>query len=106
MMKKILLTILLIASTVHAADVTLRWDASEGAEGYKIYQSTDTGALWSEVADAGNVTQYTVIAPDTGLVLFRISAYNSQGEAIRYNAGAWYNHEWKLPNEPSGAGVK
>jgi len=106
-MIKVLLTLLILTATAAwGADITLRWDASDGAEGYRIYQSTDTGAMWDAGADVGNVTQYTITVPDSGLVLIRIGAYNAQGEVIRYNAGAWYNGDWKLPNVASGAGVE
>lgn len=106
MKKLIILLIVLFATSVWAADVTMSWDASEGATGYKIYQTVDNGLTWDAGTDVGNVTQYTVInVPDSGLVLFKVSAYNTQNESIRSWSGAWYNGDWKL-DSPSGAGIE
>ena len=110
-MKKVLFVlvsflIVLFASSVYAADVNLTWDVSSGATGYKIYQTVDNGLTWDAGVDVGNVTVYTKTAvPDSGLVLFRVSAYNAQGEAVRSWSGAWYNGDWKL-DSPSGAGIE
>lgn len=95
------------AGFAYAADLTLRWDASADATGYKIYQSTDSGATWDAGTDVGNVTEYTITGvPDSGLVLFRVAAYNSQGEAVRLEAGAWYNGDWKPPKAAGGLGIQ
>jgi hypothetical protein len=109
-MKKLIITLALIAamaSTVSAADLTLYWDAAPGATGYKLYASTDLGVTWSAPRDAGNVQTFIWTgAPSTGLVLFRIGAYNAQGEMIRTEAGAWYRGDWELPALAKGLGVK
>jgi len=108
-MKKILLFIILTFSFVSlalAADITLRWDASEGATGYKLYISTDNGQTWDAGTDVGNVTTYTLTVPDHQLVLIRASAYNDFGESIRTDAGVFYNSDWLAPEKPSGTGVK
>jgi len=90
-----------------AEDVTLAWDASKGATGYKLYKSVDLGITWTEPIDVGLVTEYTYKdVEETGLILFRASAYNAQGEAIAYDAGAWYNFLWRLPESAGGLGVK
>jgi hypothetical protein len=107
-MKTLLTAILIcIASTCSAADVKLSWDPSDGAVGYKIYMSTDQGQTWTAGIDVGAVVtyQYTGVQ-DAGLTLFRVSAYNGQGEAVRYNAGAWYCGDWKPPAVPTGVGVE
>ena len=107
-MKKLLVAVLLLGITnfAYAADVTLKWDASANATGYKIYQSTDNGSSWDSGTDVGDVLTYTLSGvPDSGLVLFKVSAYNSQGEAVRSWSGAWYNGSWKL-DDPSGAGIE
>jgi len=91
----------------YAADVTLRWDASQGdATGYKVYQSIDGGVTWDAGTDVGNVTQtiMTSVAEDS-LILFRISAYNTATESIRGHSGAWYDHRILL-DSPSGAGIE
>jgi len=109
-MKQLLLTILFLfvtATTCMAADVKLNWDPSTGATGYKVYMSTDKGTTWTTGTDVGNVTTYTYMnVPDTGLVMFRVSAYNTQSESIRFEAGVWYCKDWMPPKDPTGIGVE
>ena len=89
------------------ADVTLKWDASAGATGYKVQMSTDKGTTWSATRDAGDMTEYTWLgAPSTGLLLFRATAYNAAADAIRTDAGVWYCGDWITPNKPTGVGVE
>jgi hypothetical protein len=89
-----------------AANVKLQWDLSPEAAGYKIYMSSDLGMTWSEARDAGNVLTYTwANVPDVGLILFRSSAYDASGEAIRYEAGVWYNGDWIL-RPTTGLGIE
>lgn len=108
-MKKLLLllALILLASPVWAADVTLSWDAADGATGYKIYSSVDQGATWDAGQDVGSVTEYTLTGqPDSGLVLYRVSAYSAHGEAIRTWSGAWFCKDWMPPASPTGAGIQ
>jgi len=101
------LAILLTTATCFAADVKLTWDPSQNATGYRVYMSTDRGQTWDAGVDVGNTTTHTYIGvPDIGLILFRVSAYNSQANSIRYNAGAWYCAEWVPPTVPTGTGVE
>ena len=99
------LVVLLFAIPCFAADVTVNWDMSDGAAGYKVYQSVDTGQTWNEIADV-LVATANVVVPDSGLVLFRVSAYNNQGEVSRCDAGAWYNGDWTPPAQPTGTGIQ
>jgi len=81
-----------------AAEVTLKWEASADATGYKVYKSLDSGTTWDAGVDVGDVTEYIYTGvEETGLVLFRVSAYNSFGETISYWSGAFYNHLWLPP---------
>ena len=108
-MRKLLMTIacVLLVSTASAADIHLKWDPSTGATGYKLYMSTDNGQTWDAGSDVGNVTEVAAFTvPDDQLVLIRVSAYNAQGESIRYDAGVFYNSSWKVPSQPSGAGIE
>ena len=82
-LKLIVFCLLLISGPAFAADVSLVWDVSAGAAGYKLYQSIDSGATWDAGQDVGNVQSYTINGvPDSGLILFRVSAYNAIGETI------------------------
>ena len=107
-MKKLIiaLCLILIPALSFGATVPLKWDTALGATGYKIYQSVNAGQTWTLVQDVGNVLSYTILnAPDTGLVLYRLGAYNAQGEVVRTNAGAWFNGALTLPGNPGGVGV-
>lgn len=120
-MKRLILLVLcsivfVLASilVVNAADCTFSWKASTGATGYYLEYSLDQGATWTGKKTTGPLTpdaagevsyQYTGI-PETGLVIVRVAATGATGEAIRTEAGAWYNHRWKPIGAPSGAGVR
>ena len=108
-MKKVLAILAMIfmfCGTSFAADVTLKWEASPDATGYKVYKSLDNGVNWDTGIDVGNVITYTYVnVEETGLVLFRVSAYNAAGEAISYWSGAWYNYLWMPPLSAQGLGV-
>ena len=96
----------LMVGVCQAADVNLKWEASVEATGYKIYKSLDNGVTWDAGIDVGNVTEYTVTGvEETGLVLFRVGAYNTSGEGVSYWSGAWYNKLWMPPLSAQGLGV-
>ena len=102
----ILILFLILTAPVFAADINLKWDPSEGATGYKIYKSLDIGVTWSPGTDVGNVTTFRVLNVEENIIiLFRVSAYNQTGEAIRTEYGAWYDHRKKPPLNPSGLGI-
>ena len=89
----------------HAATVNLAWDPVAGATMYRIYASADQGQTWAQVTEVGTPAAQ-IIAPDTGLILYRASALNAQGEAIRFEFGAWYNGSWQLTLRPAGLGIQ
>ena len=102
----VLLAIVFVAAPVWAADINLRWDAVTDATGYRMYRSVDSGVTWTMVQEVGDVTTVALTGqPDTGIVLYRVAAFNANGEAIRSWSGAWYNNEWKPPADPGGAGI-
>lgn len=108
-MKRLLLIaamIMFFATTVFAVDATLNWDISEGSTGYKIYKSLDSGITWDAGIDVGNVLTYLYTGiEETGLVIFRVSAYNGFGETINYWSGAWFNYLWLPPLASQGLGI-
>lgn len=99
---------LIWATFARAADVPLAWDASSGATGYQVQMSIDQGKTWSEPQDAGDKIGFTWNnAPDHGLLLFRVLAYNAAGvQAVRLESGAWYDGDFKPPQTPGGLGIK
>ena len=111
-MKKLIILIaaaflLLSACVANAADVSLEWDAVVGATGYKLYTSYDLGATWEVPTDVTAVTVIEVTGvPEDKLVLFRVSAYDVDGESIRLEAGAWYDHRLLPLAAPSSTGIQ
>ena len=104
---KTLIIFLLLSTAAWAADATLTWEVSEGSTGYTIYKSLDNGATWDAGIDVGNVTSYFYTGiEETGLVIFRVSAYNLAGETINYWSGAWFNFLWLPPLSAQGLGIK
>lgn len=109
MFKIVLLIILVLCfvSISSAADVSLKWDSSSGAMGYKVQKSIDLGVTWLPAVDVGNVTLYVYTGvEETVLVLFRVSGYNAAGESIRTWSGAWFDFRKKPISPPSGAGIE
>ena len=102
----LILAVFFMAVQAEAIDLEMAWNASANADSYKLYMSTDLGQSWSVGVDVGNVLTYVYPAvPDTGMVLFRVSAYNSQGEAVSYDRGAWYNRDFAPPAPAAGFGI-
>jgi hypothetical protein len=97
-----------------AADLDFKWRGVAGATNYFIEYSTDQGTSWigkkltgALTMDAqGEVTWTYPGAPETGLLLFRVSAQNANGSATRVECGAWYNHLWKPLSPPSGGAIQ
>ena len=107
-MKKVIVIILVIlaVSTVSlAGEIKINWNSEGQADGYKVYQTLDSGNTWHEILDT-NSTNATLTMPEHGLVLLRISAYNQNGETIRTSSGIWYNADWIPPEKPKNVGVK
>lgn len=103
----ILFFLITIVNQTLAADVPIRWDVTPGATGYKLQKSIDQGLTWSTPLDVGNVTSHTYAnVEENTLVLFRASAYNAAGEAIRTWSGAWYDHRKKPVSSASGTGIQ
>ena len=106
------LFILCISVSASADDVFLRWDPSEGATGYKVYKfemplCSEDQTTWDTGIDVGNVTEYVYSGvPNSGLILFRIGAYNNSSESVMRWSGAWYNGDEKPIDVPYGAGVQ
>ena len=104
-MKKILFLVcaVLIVLPAYAGQITLSWQPSTGATGYRIYESQDYGNTWLLVEDLSAQplpTSTSIDTPEGQLVLYRVSAYNTKGEVIQYIQGAWYDSAL-LPGTPA-----
>jgi hypothetical protein len=74
-----------------AAQITLAWDVSDGAAGYKIYSGT-TSNNYTWVADVGNATSYTTANLTDGYTYhFAATAYDASGLESDYSAEISYN---------------
>lgn len=111
-MKKLTVFIAILMATflskpLFAADVTLKWDVSADATEYIVYQSVDMGTTWDSGTSFGAETTGVITdVPDTGLVLFRVSAKNVHAESISIWSGAWYRGDWKPPELSTGLGIE
>lgn len=85
----ILFLLVLLGSSAQANQVTLAWDPSDDATGYRLYWGTESG-VYSQSQDVGNITSYTVpLLVNTITYYFSVTAYNEAGESdysseIRY----------------------
>ena len=76
---------------LYAASVTLAWDASSGAAGYKIYYGT-TSHNYSSVIDVRNATTYTFTnLVDGRTYYFAATAYDSSNYESDYSSEVSYN---------------
>lgn len=97
-----------------AGNITLEWGPSAGATSYTIEQSTDNGATWAQIAAplpaacTGTPARCRapIVAPSTGLVLFRFAAVNAVGKTTRYSEGVWHCQSCAPPPIPAGVGVE
>jgi hypothetical protein len=84
------LVVLSFPWSTHAAQVTLAWDKSSGAVGYKIYSGTASNS-YSWVVDVGNVTTYTTANLTDGYTYyFAAKAYDASFHESDYSAEVSY----------------
>jgi hypothetical protein len=62
------------------ADITLSWNPSEGADGYKLYYGSQSKD-YAPPIDIGNVTVYELKAVESSVRFFAVTAYNRFGES-------------------------
>lgn len=98
---------LIIITPAFGVDVELKWDPVSGATGYKVYRSIDNGTNCTVVTTEGvtGTTAKLPGQPEDRMILFRVSAYDSNSEAVRYWSGACYNHRLKPVAAPGGNSV-
>ncbi len=95
------LAVAFFVRVVDAKDITLTWDAVPQATGYTIYGSQDM-ETW-EARDAGSDVVFIwqgVI--ETGIVYFRVGAYDGKSNSINYQSGVWYCGECTAVPVPTG----
>jgi hypothetical protein len=86
------LSLLIFPVNIHAVTVTLAWDNSSGATGYKIYSGT-TSNSYSWVTDVGNVTSYTTADLANGYTYyFAATAYDASRVESGYSTEVSFNN--------------
>lgn len=77
---------MLIAQSVMAANVKLKWDASVSPNitGYKVYVGTAT-RTYNQPIVIGNVTTYTVKDLADGTYYFSVTAFDAQGNESAFS---------------------
>jgi hypothetical protein len=81
-----------IPKEAHAAQITLAWDNSDGATGYRIYYGT-VNRNYTSVVDVGNVTTYTFANLLNGVTYyFAATAYDASGNESDYSEEITYNN--------------
>jgi hypothetical protein len=84
-------SLLISQGSAYAAQVTLAWDASDEAAGYKIYYGT-TSNSYSSVVDVGNDLTYTFTdLPDGNTYYFAATAYDASYLESDYSTEISYN---------------
>ena len=95
-----------MVASVQAVDVKMQWNSVETATGYRLFTSSDGGITWDAGTDMGNITEVTVLdVPEDRMILWKVGAYNANGDNICHWAGAWYDHRRRPPDSPWGLGV-
>lgn len=75
----VIFVILVCASSVLSAEVTLQWNSVAEADGYKVYYGTASRS-YQAPEDVGNQTTHTFTL-DPGTYYFSVTAYNDYGES-------------------------
>jgi hypothetical protein len=76
-----ILAMFFMAVSAQAASVTLAWDASSGATGYKVFYGTATNT-YSTTVNVNNVLTYTLTSLLNGTkYYFSATAYNASSES-------------------------
>lgn len=99
----LLLGLSLLVTGVHAATVTLAWDASPDASvtGYKIYVGTSSNSFTFSTNNVGNVLTTTITNLSNGVTYwFAATAYNVDAESDFSNQVS-YRPPFPKPTPPS-----
>ena len=106
-MRKLILSIVLVllAATAQAAVVrlTFEWDANTESYlgGYALHRGNQTGGPYTEIADVGNVTEYTqeITIAAGEIAYFVLTAYSTTGRESGYSNEV----SFFLPTDPNPA---
>lgn len=100
----VMISIILIAGMVSAAEVTLAWDANTESDlaGYRLYYGLSSG-VYGDPVDVGNVTEYTLtgITPNVD-VYYAATAYDTSGNESGYSEELVHIIDTESPAPPTG----
>ncbi len=104
------LALLISPMAVHAAEVTLAWDANTETDlaGYKIHYGTASG-VYSHSIIVGDITQYTLAELDDGVTYYiAATAYDNDDNESGYSDELIHttdtpNHNPATPSVPNGS---
>jgi hypothetical protein len=95
--------LLLLAPCLSRADtVTLAWDASSDATGYKLFYGT-ASRTYTTTIDVKNVLRYTIQnIPDNATYYFAATAYDAAGNESGYSVEVSYATKDTIPPPAPG----
>jgi len=102
----VLSTLLLMASTCPAAEVTLAWDSNpeQTVEGYRVYYGTHS-YYYTSVVDVGDQTALTITGLLPGVTyFFSATAYSSTGDESCFSGEIAYTVPGVSTSSGSGGG--
>jgi hypothetical protein len=93
---------LLAPPPAHADSVTLAWDTSSGATGYKLHYGTAT-RTYTTTIDVQTVLTYTIPdLPDNSTFYFAATAYDAAGNESDYSVEVSYATKDTIAPNPPG----
>lgn len=101
----IVATTILLSYPLHAAEITLQWDANPASEQiteYRVYEQQANGSWLLVSSTASDVQETTITVPSVASRTFALTAVNISGESDRGEPASTP----ALPTPPKGGKVK
>lgn len=90
-----------LTATAGSGQITLSWSANSESDtnGYKVYWDTDSGHLYANAVDAGNVTSYTITSLADGKYYVTVTAYDTTYSSASDDTSTVVNENQTSGNE-------
>ncbi|OHB38481.1 MAG: hypothetical protein A2Y09_04135 [Planctomycetes bacterium GWA2_39_15] len=90
-----------LTATAGSGQITLSWSANSESDtaGYKVYWDTDSSHSYTNAADAGNVTSYTITNLADGKYYVTVTAYDTTYSSASDDASTVVNENQTSGNE-------
>jgi fibronectin type 3 domain-containing protein len=92
-----------VSARVADAEITLSWDAVEGAVSYNVYRSTSQTGTYAKIGE-GASPSYTDTVTDIGTYWYRVSAVSARNFASSYSAPTSATTE--IPSAPTNVSAR